>query len=120
MNKKILVTGGTGYIGSHTVVKLIENKRDVPLPLLLASKALSGYSTEKAFMNAIENLNSIGVPTGPMPDGSPNKFVASIYAMFEAQDREEAENGYNVIGVPELTVLPIGVSIPKKAYGKSI
>ncbi|MDR3263958.1 MAG: UDP-glucose 4-epimerase GalE [Clostridiales bacterium] len=26
---KILVTGGTGYIGSHTVVRLIENKYDV-------------------------------------------------------------------------------------------
>jgi hypothetical protein len=101
-------------------LKLIENQRDVPLPLLLASRALSGYSTEKAFMNAIENLNSIGVPTGPMPDGSPNKFVASIYAILDAQDKEMAENGYNVIGVPELTVLPIGVTIPKKAYGKSI
>ena len=25
MQKEILVTGGTGYIGSHTVVELIEN-----------------------------------------------------------------------------------------------
>ena len=39
MNKKILVTGGTGYIGSHTVVKLIENKFDVViLDNLLNSK----------------------------------------------------------------------------------
>lgn len=29
MNKKILVTGGTGYIGSHTVVELIENNFEV-------------------------------------------------------------------------------------------
>ena len=29
MNKKILVTGGTGYIGSHTVVELIEEGFDV-------------------------------------------------------------------------------------------
>lgn len=26
--KKILVTGGTGYIGSHTVIELIENGYD--------------------------------------------------------------------------------------------
>lgn len=29
MGKKILVTGGTGYIGSHTVVELIEKKYEV-------------------------------------------------------------------------------------------
>ena len=27
--KKILVTGGTGYIGSHTIVELLENDREV-------------------------------------------------------------------------------------------
>ena len=26
MTKKILVTGGTGYIGSHTLIDLIENQ----------------------------------------------------------------------------------------------
>ncbi|HQB37353.1 MAG TPA: NAD-dependent epimerase/dehydratase family protein, partial [Bacteroidales bacterium] len=29
MKKRILVTGGTGYIGSHTVVELIENDYEV-------------------------------------------------------------------------------------------
>ena len=29
MKKKILVTGGTGYIGSHTTVELIEKGFDV-------------------------------------------------------------------------------------------
>ncbi len=29
MNKKILITGGTGYIGSHTVVELIEQEYEV-------------------------------------------------------------------------------------------
>ena len=29
MKNKILVTGGCGYIGSHTVIKLIENNFEV-------------------------------------------------------------------------------------------
>ena len=29
MKSKILVTGGIGYIGSHTIVKLIENGFDI-------------------------------------------------------------------------------------------
>jgi len=29
MSKKIMVTGGMGYIGSHTVVELIENGYEV-------------------------------------------------------------------------------------------
>ncbi len=29
MKKKILVTGGTGYIGSHTTVELINEEFDV-------------------------------------------------------------------------------------------
>ena len=31
MKKKIIVTGGTGYIGSHTAVELIEEGFDVIL-----------------------------------------------------------------------------------------
>ena len=29
MKKRILVTGGTGFIGSHTVVQLVKDGRDV-------------------------------------------------------------------------------------------
>jgi UDP-glucose 4-epimerase len=29
MKKKVLVTGGTGYIGSHTIIDLIESGFDV-------------------------------------------------------------------------------------------
>lgn len=29
MNNKIIVTGGCGYIGSHTVIELIENNFEV-------------------------------------------------------------------------------------------
>jgi hypothetical protein len=70
-------------------------------------------------MNTMENLEAIGVPIGPMPDGSPNKFVASMYAIIEGQERENIQNGKLAAGVPALTVLPIGLTIPASAYGKS-
>ena len=99
--------------------KILQVGGEIPLPLLLASRALAGYSSTRAFMNTMENLEAIGVPVGPMPDGSPNKFVASIYSIIEGQERENIQNGKLAAGVPPLTVLPTGLTIPASAYGKS-
>ena len=93
---------------------------DLPLPLLLASKLLDGYSPTRSFLNTINNLQEIGVPTGPMPDGSPNKFLASIKAMIDGNDKEISENGKVAIGIGPLTITPAGITIPKDAYGKFI
>ena len=93
---------------------------DVPLPLLLSAKLLDGYSPTRSFLNTIQNLEQLGIPTGPMPDGSPNKFLASIKAMIDGNTQEVAENGKVSIGVGPLTITPAGVTIPKDAYGKFI
>lgn len=93
---------------------------DIPLPLLLSSKLLDGYSPTRAFLNTVENLEQIGVPTGPMPDGSPNEFLASVKAMIDGNSKEVAENGKVAIGVGALTITPAGITIPKDAYGKFI
>lgn len=93
---------------------------EVPLPLLLASKALAGYSSTRAFMNIVNDLEAIGVPVGPMPDGSPNKFVASIYSIIRGQEEEMAKNGKVAIGIGPLTSLPTGITLPADAYGKFI
>jgi UDP-glucose 4-epimerase len=50
----ILVTGGTGYIGSHTAVKLIENDEDLII--------LDNLENSK-----IEVLDSIKKITGKIP-----------------------------------------------------
>ncbi len=42
--KKILVTGGLGYIGSHTVVELIDNDYDVTIVDNLANSDISVLS----------------------------------------------------------------------------
>lgn len=93
---------------------------EVPLPLLLASKALAGYSSTRAFMNVVNDLEAIGVPVGPMPDGSPNKFVASVYSIIKGQEEEMAKNGKVAIGIGPLTSTPTGITLPADAYGKFI
>jgi UDP-glucose 4-epimerase len=55
MKKKILVTGGTGYIGSHTSVELIENGFDVIIIDNL-------YNSEKEVVDRIKEI------TGTKPD----------------------------------------------------
>jgi hypothetical protein len=102
------------------VDKLANKGAPIPLPLLLASEVLDGYSPTRAFLNTVKNLEELGVPTGPMPDGSPNKFVASIKGIFDGNSQEIAQNGKVAIGVGALTVTPAGITIPKSAYGKFI
>jgi hypothetical protein len=102
------------------VDKLANKGAPIPLPLLLASEVLDGYSPTRAFLNTVKNLEELGVPTGPMPDGSPNKFVASIKGIFDGNSQEVAQNGKVAIGVGALTVTPAGITIPKSAYGKFI
>ncbi|NJK85505.1 MAG: NAD-dependent epimerase/dehydratase family protein, partial [Bacteroidales bacterium] len=54
MKKLILVTGGTGYIGSHTTVELIEAGYDVVIVDNLSN-------------SSIDSLNGIKQITGTMP-----------------------------------------------------
>ena len=50
MSKKILVTGGTGYIGSHTVVELLNNDFEVIIVDDLSN-------SEKFILNNIEEVS---------------------------------------------------------------
>lgn len=93
---------------------------DLPLPLLLSAKLLDGYSPTRSFLNTVQNLQELGIPTGPMPDGSPNEFLAAVKAMIDGNSKEVAENGKVAIGIGPLTITPAGVTIPKDAYGKFI
>ena len=52
MKKKILVTGGTGYIGSHTTVELIEEGFDVIIIDNL-------YNSEAEVIDRIEKITGV-------------------------------------------------------------
>lgn len=92
----------------------------VPLPLLFGSQLLEGSSPTRAYINTIEDLQSLGIPTGPMPDGSPNLTILSMFSAIKGAADEQAENGKVEVAIPPLTITPAGITIPLKASGKSI
>lgn len=91
----------------------------IPAPLLAASQLLDGYSATRAYINVIEELQKIGVHTGPMQDGSPNLFVQSIFSQLIGQDREQAANGKVQVFIPSLPVTPYGTLPTGNVFGKS-
>jgi len=104
----LLKIAGTGFGNS------------IPLPILFGSQLLDGYSESRAFIGAIEELQKLGVPTGPMPDGSPNLDVLKIFGQMKAMSNEEAENGKVQIAVGALTITPAGLTVPTSVYGKKL
>ena len=90
----------------------------IPLPLLFGSSLLGGYSENRAFLNTIQELQKLGIPTGPMPDGSPNLEVLSKFAQMKGMAFEDAENGKVEVALPPIQVPPTGTILPIKLSGK--
>jgi hypothetical protein len=65
----------------------------LPAPLLLLTKFLPGTSAERSTINVIKELQSLGIPTGTLPDGSPNLMLLYNLASNIGAEKEEAENG---------------------------
>jgi len=93
---------------------------EIPLPLLFASQFMDGYSESRAFIGAIEEMQKLGIPTGTMPDGSPNLDVLKMLGQMKSMASEEAENGKVQIAVGPLTMTPAGLTVPSSAFGKKM
>lgn len=89
----------------------------VPLPLLFLSEFLGGYSESRAFIGVIEELQKLGIPTGALPDGSPNLTVLSLFGQMKAMEREKTENGKVQVAIKPTAVTPAGITIPNSASG---
>jgi hypothetical protein len=68
-------------------------KREIPLGLLALSGLLPGISPEKMTVNAIEALQALGIPTGGLPDGSPNLMLQFNMASNKGISTNIAEDG---------------------------
>lgn len=100
--------GGKGVAGSS-----------VPSFLLAASELLDGFSTTRGAINIIEEFQKLGLPTGPMPDGSPNLVLQSEIARLKGIMNEANENGKTQVFIKPLTVTPAFMTIPAgNIYGK--
>lgn len=93
---------------------------NIPTPLLFASQLLDGYSESRAFIGTIEELQKLGVPTGALPDGSPNLEVLSKFGQMKSMSKEDAENGKVQVAVGPLAITPAGLTIPASSFGKKI
>jgi hypothetical protein len=102
------------------LLTLITTGDSIPLPLLFASELLDGYSETRAFVGAIAEMQKSGMPTGAMPDGSPNLDVLSKFAQMKAMANEEAENGKVQVAIGPLAITPAGVTIPASWSGKKL
>jgi len=104
------------------LIQLWKNRKkdltEIPYPLLFAAQLLDGYSETRAFIGTIEELQKIGIPTGPMPDGSPNLTVLSMFSQLKASASEENLNGKVEIAIGPLTITPSGFTVPASAAGK--
>jgi hypothetical protein len=88
---------------------------------LAGSELLSGFSSARAGINAIEEFQKLGLPTGVMPDGSPNLMLASLFGSIAATQKEDAENGKVQILVKPLAMTPAGVTKPNGGiFGKKM
>jgi len=85
------------------------------------SEFLPGMSETRTFANYIEQLQKSGIPTGDLPDGSPNLMAPSNLASIKGQFKEMHENGKTEIFIPALAVAAVGggTTLPQKAVGKS-
>ena len=89
IHMKILVTGGLGYIGSHTVVKLIENKDEVVIVDNL-------FNSKLVVLDRIESITGVR-PTFYQNDVQDAEKLDAIFA----KERPEAVihfAGYKAVG----------------------
>ena len=71
---------------------------DVPFPpppkfLQFAAMTRRGTNPLSTFNKLVDKLESLGIHTGDMPDGSPNLWLLGKYAEIEAMDEEKTIHG---------------------------
>jgi len=92
-NKCKSVIGGVEKILNSLSILTKGKILPIPAPLILGAQFLPGYSSERAKINVISEMQSLGLPTENLLDGSPNRVLLFVEAMLNGEDKEEIANG---------------------------
>jgi hypothetical protein len=84
----------------------------IPPFLLPLASLRSGFNSVRATLQVIQNFQALGIPTGPMPDGSPNYFMIAQQSAITGVESERDKNSKIAGLTPQQIVLPIGITIP--------
>lgn len=83
----------------------------IPLPLVALSVLRSGFDDSRAFVNIIQEYQKLGLPTGAMPDGSPNLMIISKFAEIKGIQKEDNENGVVKVFLPPGASITGGITL---------
>jgi len=83
----------------------------IPLPLVALSVLRPGFDDSRAFVNVIQEYQRLGLPTGPMPDGSPNLMIISKFAEIKGVQKEDTENGVVKVFLPPAVGITGGITL---------
>lgn len=90
-----------------------------PTFALATAGLLPGSSPTRTMANVTENFQKLGLPTGDMPDGSPNLALPAIFQQIKGSKDENLENG-----VVHSWCAPVAVGLvvtgPIRCTGKSM
>lgn len=75
--------------------KIPKKRKKISLALAVLSDFLPGESPTRAFTNTIKYMQEAGLPTGALPDGSPNLNLIYNLATHKGRSDEQAQNGVN-------------------------
>jgi len=86
-------------------------KSQLPPSLVAGAELLPGFSPSRAMISTIEEMQKLGIPTGPMPSGAPNLSMQKVLAQIQGSDKEGKSRKTQVFIKP-LTVTPAGITLP--------
>jgi len=90
---------------------------EIPPFLLFLSTFRTGFNDIRASLEVIKELQKAGIPTGPMPDGSPNLFLQSIVSQIKGTESERTKNSKMVSMTPAQVITPSGFTVPRPMTG---
>ena len=99
---------------------LIGNR--MPTFALAGAGLLGGFSPTRAMAGVIGQLDKLGLPTGPLPDGSPNLGIQAMSGQIKAVNNEDLANGKVEVFIPPLAVAALGggTTLPGRGVGKKL